>query len=171
MEKTIKLTENDISNIVSNVLNEVTWRTTNKVYVNYKDEVESLEKIGYEIGKILDKVYNESNNYNYGSEYINIHYLRQPIKSKIEELIQYLSNFKYYIDTKIEQSKNFEQYSKDDFQKEYNMSMSDYEDKFYNKADKLFGKYIDNTIDRDEYNRQMKALKPEQDIVDRINGN
>ena len=50
------------------------------------------------------------------------------------------------------------------------MSMSDYEDKFGEKENSIFDKYINNDIDNDEYDRQMKALQPERDIVDRING-
>lgn len=44
MKKVVKLTENDISNIVGNVLNEVSWRTTNQVRFKYNNEVNALEK-------------------------------------------------------------------------------------------------------------------------------
>jgi len=170
MKKVVKLTENDISNIVGNVLNEVSWRTTNQVRFEYNNEVNALEKIGYKIGDILDKVYDDDDTSNYGWDYVNVHNLQEPIKTKILEFIQYLTNFKNYIDKKVAQIEKFEQHSKNDFQREYNMSMSDYEDKFGEKENSIFDKYINNDIDNDEYNRQMKALQPERDIVDRING-
>ena len=171
MKKIVKLTENDISNIVNNVLNEVSWRTTNQVRHNYKDEVNALEKIGYKIGSLLDTVYDDDyDTSSYGWEYVNIHNLQEPIKSKIVELLQYLNDFKDYADKKVAQIEKFEQHSKDDFQKEFNMSMLDYENNVGEKENAVFSKYMNNDIDDDEYNNQMKALKPEQDIVNRING-
>jgi len=170
MKKTVKLTENDISNIVGEVLNEITWRTTNQVQHNNKNEVNALEKIAYKIGDLLDKVYDDDDTSNYGWDYVNIHNLQEPIKTKITELIQYLSNFKEYADKKVEQIEKFEQHAQDDFKREYNMSMSDYEDNVGEKENNIYKKYINNDISDDEYHTQMQALKPEMDVVDRING-
>lgn len=170
MKKVVKLTENEISKIVDNVLNEVSWRTTNQVRFNYKDEVNALEKIGYKINDILDKVYDDDDTSNYGWDYVNIHNLQEPIKSKITEFIQYLSNFKDYADRKAQQIKKFEQHSKDDFKREYNMSMSDYEDNVGEKENNIFDRYINNNINSDGYDEEMRALQPEQNVVDRING-
>ena len=170
MKKTVKLTENDISNIVSKVLNEVSWRTTNQVRFMYKDEVNALEKIGYKIGDVLDKVYDDDDTSNYGWDYVNINNLQGPIKTKITEFIQYLTNFKEYIDKKVAQINRFEQHSEDDFKREYNMSMSDYENMVGDKENDIFDRYINNDIDSDGYDEEMRALQPEQDIVNRING-
>lgn len=170
MKKAVKLTENDISNIVSKVLNEVSWRTTNQVRFMYKDEVNALEKIGYKISDILDKVYDDDDTSNYGWDYVNINNLQGPIKTKITEFIQYLTNFKEYIDKKVAQINRFEQHSEDDFKREYNMSMSDYENMVGDKENDIFDRYINNDIDSDGYDEEMRALQPEQDIVNRING-
>ena len=170
MKKTVKLTESDISNIVGNVLNEISWRTTNQVQYNNKDEVDALEKIAHKIGDLLDKVYDDNDTSNYGWDYVNIHNLQGQIKAKIIELIQYLTNFKEYVDKKVEQIEKFEQHSQDDFKREYNMSMSDYEDNVGEKENNIYNKYINNDISDDEYDTQMQALQPERDIVDRING-
>lgn len=170
MKKTVKLTENDISNLVSKVLNEVSWRTTNQVRYNYKDEVNVLEKIGYKISDILDKVYDDDDTSNYGWDYVNIHNLQGPIKTKITEFIQYLTSFKEYVDKKVAQIDRFEQHSEDDFKREYNMSMSDYENMVGDKENDIFDRYIHNDIDSDGYDEEMRALKPEQDIVNKING-
>lgn len=170
MKKTVKLTENDISNIVGNVLNEISWRTTNQVQYSNKDEVNALEKIAHKIGDLLDKVYDDNDTSNYGWDYVNIHNLQGPIKAKIIELIQYLTNFKEYADKKVEQIEKFEQHSQDDFKREYNMSMSDYEDNVGEKENNIYNNYINNNISDDEYDAQMQALQPERDIVDRING-
>lgn len=170
MKKAVKLTENDISNIVSKVLNEVSWRTTNQVRYNYKDEVNALEKIGYKISDILDKVYDDDDTSNYGWDYVNIHNLQGPIKTKITEFIQYLTNFKEYVDKKVAQIDRFEQHSDGDFKREYNMSMSDYENMVGDKENNIFNRYINNNIDSDGYDEEMRALEPEQDIVNKING-
>lgn len=170
MKKAVKLTENDISNIVSKILNEVSWRTTNQVRYNYKDEVNALKKIGYKISDILDKIYDDVDNSNYGRDYINIHNLQEPIKSKITEFIQYLSNFKDYVDKKVAQIDRFEQHSEGDFRREYNMGMSDYENMVGGKENDIFDKYIDNKIDSNGYDEEMRALQPEQDIVNKIYG-
>lgn len=166
----MKLTEKDLSRIIDNVLNEITWRTTNQMNLAYKDDIHALEMIRYKINSILDTVYNDKDDSNYGHEYVNINKINQPIKNEVIKFINYLTSFKNYIDKKISQFKQFEQYSDNDFKKEFNMSMSDYENSYADKEDSLFNRHLDKKIDDDEYDRQYNALQPERDVIDKING-
>lgn len=166
----MKLTEKDLSNIIDNVLNEITWRTTNQMKLNYKNDIDALETIKYKINDILETVYNDNDDSNYGYKYVNINTLNQPIKNEVIKFVNYLTSFKNYIDKKISQFKQFEEYSDNDFKKEFNMSMSDYENSYADKEHSLFNRNLDKKIDDDEYDRQYNALQPERDVIDKING-
>ena len=166
----MKLTEKDLSRIIDNVLNEITWRTTNQMKLNHKNDIDALETIKYKINDILETVYNDNDDSNYGYKYININTLNQPIKNEVIKFVNYLTSFKNYIDKKINQFEQFEQHSDNDFKKEFNMSMSDYENSYADKEDSLFNRHLNKEIDDDEYDRQYNAIQPERDVIDKING-
>lgn len=150
MKKVIRLTENDISKMVSEALTEIGWQTPNDLYDTHKDGAHYLYMFSSELKDFIEKW---SDEYENRWDYHDIRKVNDPIKSKVLSFLRQAEEMVNWCERKVSQIEGFEQASEDKFKQQNGKSMEDYTDEYWTEKDNLFNQYVDDKIDGDVYDQ------------------
>lgn len=165
MKKVIKLTENDISNLITETLNEIGWQTPNALYDKHADGARYLERFASDLSEFVGKW---SDKYGGEREVNSINSIKDPIKGKVLGFINQAREMIGWCERKSEQIKNFKHSSEDRFKEQNGMSMSDYADAYSDEDNSLFDKYAGGEMSDDEYDSARRDLKDRYADIDDI---
>lgn len=167
MKKVIKLTENDISRIIAESLNEIGWQTPNDLYDEHREGAHYLDMFASDLRRFIEKWTDE---YAEQWDYNNINRVKDPLREKVFAFINQANKMADWCERKAAQIEGFEQASEDKFKQKNGMSMQDYADKYSKENDSLFNKYYDDDseMSSDEYDSAQAKLKSQYPDIDDI---
>lgn len=165
MKKVIKLTENDISRIIAESLNEIGWQTPNDLYDEHWEDAHYLNMFASGLRNFIEDWTDE---YTDQWDFHNINRVKDPLREKVLGFINQANKMADWCERKAAQIKGFKQASEDKFKQENGMSMEDYSNEYWGKDDNLFNQYINGEIDNDTYDQGEADLKKNYPEIDNI---